>query len=96
MAETLQGEVIHVVPPEEQDDYEFATELAELAESRYVLVCREGGSPSWFEKIKSFLLGQHIEAVTLVSETAVPEGEELTAAVEETSLAGVYRVTDQR
>ena len=93
MAETLRGEVLHVVDPEELDEYELDAELRSLAESRYVLVCREGGSPSWFERVRSFLTRSPIEAVTLVSDRAAAEGSEVTATVRETGIGGVYEAT---
>jgi hypothetical protein len=46
MAEQLTGEVVHVVPPEELDDYDLEAEVRALAESRYLLVCRNGAGPS--------------------------------------------------
>lgn len=94
MAETLRAEVLHVVPPEDLEEYDLADELRALAESRYVLVCREGGSPSWLERILAFLLRRPIEPVTLVSDIAAEEGQEVTATVEETELAGVYEAVD--
>lgn len=94
MAETLRAEVVHVVAPDELDEYELDDELRTLAESRYVLVCRKGGAPSWFERVRSFLLRDPIEPVTLVSETPASEGQEMTATVEETAVPGVYEVTD--
>jgi hypothetical protein len=93
MARELEAEVLHAVPPDEQDEYDLDPELRALAESRYVLVCRVGGAPSWFERIRSFLLRRPIEAVTLVADTGAAEGEELTASVQETDLAGVYEAT---
>lgn len=93
MAETLRGEVLHVVPPDEQDEYEFEGDLGTLAESRYVLVCREGGEPSRLERLRSFLLRQPIEAATLVADTGAEEGETVTATVQETDIAGVYEAT---
>jgi len=94
MAETFRGEVIHVVGPEEREPYELEPEMQTLADSRHILVCRKGGSPSWFERIRSFLLGHPIEAVTIVTETAASEGEEVTATIQETTIAGVYEATD--
>lgn len=94
MAETLRGEVLHVIPPEEQDEYEFEEEVRTLADARYVLVCREGGEPSWLERIQSFLLRRPIQAATLVSEAGAEEGETVTATVRETDIAGVYEATD--
>lgn len=96
MTRTLDGEVLHVVPPEELDDYEIEEELRSLAESRYILVCRDGGSPSWFERVRSFVTREPIEAATLVAETGVDEGAEVTATVHETDLPGVYEATDLR
>lgn len=94
MAETLRGEVIHVVAPDEQEEYDLDGEVRSMAESRYLLVCRKGGTPTWGERIRAFMTRRPIEAVTLVAETAVEEGQEVTATVEETGLAGVYRVTE--
>lgn len=96
MAETLRGEVLHVVAPEELDEYDLDEEVRSMAESRYLLVCREGGAPSWPERVWAFLTRRPIEAVTLVAETAAEEGQEVTATVEETGLAGVYRATELR
>lgn len=93
MVETLRGEVLHVVGPAELDEYNLDSELRTLAESRYVLVCREGGDPSWFERIRSFLARRPIEAVTLVSDRAASEGDEVDATVRETSIGGVYEAT---
>ena len=91
MAETLEATVIHVVPPEELDDVKL--ELARIADSRYVLVCRAGGAPTWLDRVKSFLFRRPIEAVTLVADAAAEEGEEVTATVTETDLTGVYEAT---
>ena len=96
MAETLTGEVLHVVPPEKLDEYDLDDALRRLADSRYVLVCRKGGAPSWIERVRSFLLRDPIEPVTLVADAAADEGEEVTATVEETTIAGVYDVRELR
>jgi hypothetical protein len=96
MNETIAGEVIHVVPPDDHEDYDFEPELASLAESRYVIVCRKGGTPSWLERVVAFFRRQPIEPVTLVADSAAEEGTEITAAVEETTIAGVYDVTEFR
>ncbi|WP_276259202.1 DUF7526 family protein [Haloglomus litoreum] len=96
MTRTLDGEVLHVVGPEELDDYDIEDELRALAESRYVLVCRAGGKPSWFERVRSFFTRRPIEATTLVSETGAAEGDEVTATVRETDLPGVYEATELR
>ncbi|MFC6975603.1 hypothetical protein ACFQL1_14595 [Halomicroarcula sp. GCM10025709] len=93
MTERIRGEVIHVVEPADLDDYDLQPELRELADSQYVLVCREGGTPSWIERLRSFLLRQPIEPVTLVAERGADEGEEVTARVRETEMAGVYEAT---
>ncbi|WP_226011272.1 DUF7526 family protein [Halomicrobium salinisoli] len=93
MGEQLVGEVVHVVPPEDLDDYDLEPELETMATDRYVLVCRKGGAPSWIEKLRMFFLREPIEAVTVVAETAASEGEEITATVVETDLAGVYEAT---
>ncbi|WP_367176582.1 DUF7526 family protein [Haloarcula rubripromontorii] len=96
MDETIAGEVIHVVPPADHEDYDFEPEMASLAESRYVIVCRKGGTPSWLERIAAFLRRQPIEPITLVADSAAEEGTEVTVAVEETSITGVYDVTEFR
>ncbi len=93
MGETMRATVLHVVPPDELPDHELEPELERLADSRYVLVCRAGGEPSVLDRIKSFLLRRPIEAVTLVTDHAASEGEEVTATVTETDLAGVYEAT---
>lgn len=93
MGERLRGEVLHVVDPDELDEYDLESDLRSLADSRYVLVCRDGGSPSWTERVRSFLTRRPIEAVTLVSDTAAAEGTEVTATVQETDIGGVYEAT---
>ena len=94
MAETLRGEVLHVVAPEELDEYDLDGDLRALAESRYVLVCRKGGAPSWVERVLAFLTRRPIEPATLVAETAASEGQEVTATVEETGIPGVYEAVE--
>jgi len=96
MDETIAGEVIHVVPPADHEDYDFEPEMASLADSRYVIVCRKGGKPSWLERVRSFFTRRPIEATTLVSETGADEGDEVTATVRETDLPGVYEATELR
>jgi len=96
MAETLRGEVLYVVAPEELDEYDLEEEVRTLAESRYLLVCREGGAPSWFEKVRMFVSRTPIEAVTLVADSDATEGQVVTATVEETGITGVYEATDIR
>ncbi|NHN60071.1 MULTISPECIES: hypothetical protein [Halorussus] len=94
MTETLRAEVLHVVAPEELDEYDLDEELRTLAESRYVLVCRKGGAPSWVERVRAFLTRRPIEPATLVTETAAGEGREVTATVEETGIPGVYETVE--
>ncbi len=93
MAERIDCEVVHVVPPDDLGDYDLEPELADLATDRYVLVCRKGGAPSLLEKLRMFFLREPIEAVTVVAETAASEGEEITVTVVETELVGVYEAT---
>jgi len=94
MTERITGEVIHVVPPDELDDYELDSTVASLADSRYIIVCRKGGKPSFFERIVAFFRRNPIEPVTLVADVGPAEGTELTATVEATAVAGVYDVTE--
>lgn len=96
MTETITGEVLHVVTPEERDDANMLDELATLAESRYVLVCREGGAPSIVERVVAFLKRDPIEPVTVVVDEVVEEGTEITATVRETDLPGVYDAVEVR
>jgi hypothetical protein len=90
VTETIRGDVLHVVPPDELDDQDLEPGLRELAESRYVLVLRRGGHPSILDLIWAFLRRSPIEAVTVVTDQRVEEGEEVTLAVEETAMTGVY------
>lgn len=92
MSESLTVEVVHVVAPEELDDYDLDPDLRERAEGRYLLVCRKGGSPSLFARVWAFLRRRPIEAVTLVADEGAAEGEELTVPVVETGTQGVYEV----
>lgn len=94
VTETLHAEVVHVVPPGDLDDVDLQPELRALADTRYVLVCRRGGAPSWADRVVAFLRRRPIEAVTVVAESGVEEGEEFTADVEPTDLAGVYEFVD--
>jgi len=96
MTDTITGEVLHVVAPEEREDANMLDELAALAESRYVVVCREGGAPSVFERIWAFLKRDPIRPITVVVDEAVEEGTEVTATVRETDLPGVYDAIDVR
>lgn len=92
MSQTLEGEVLFVIPPDELDEHTLTEEVRELAaeDSRYVLVCRKGGRPSWPERIWSFLRRQPIEAVTIVSGQQADAGDEVTLTVRETALPQVY------
>jgi hypothetical protein len=90
VTETIRGDVLHVVPPDELDDQDLEPGLRELAESRYVLVLRRGGHPSILDLIWAFLRRSPIEAVTVVTDRRVEEGEEVTLSVEETAMPGVY------
>lgn len=94
MPETVHAEVVYVVPPDELADHDLTQAMQDLAASQYVVVCRAGGIPSWFERVKSFLLRRPIEAVTLIADCSLEEGEEVTATVEETEVAGVYEVRE--
>ncbi|MFC6757374.1 hypothetical protein ACFQER_12725 [Halomicroarcula sp. GCM10025894] len=73
MPREITGEVIHVVEPDEHDDYELDGTVAELADSRYLLVCREGGVPSFFERLVAFFKRDPITPVTLVSDEGAEE-----------------------
>ncbi|WP_318569098.1 DUF7526 family protein [Salinigranum marinum] len=90
MTETIQGQVLHVIPPDELDDHDLTPGLQELAESRYVLVLRRGGHPSILELVGAFVRRRPIEAVTVVTNQRVDEDEEVTLTVETTEMAGVY------
>ncbi|GAB7095045.1 hypothetical protein JCM30237_21980 [Halolamina litorea] len=92
MSERIEAEVIHAVPPSEQGDHDLEPDLQELAGSGHVLVCRRGGHPSIFELVWAMLRRKPIEPVTVISETGAVEGETIDAVVEETAIAGVYRV----
>lgn len=95
MTETLRAEVVHVVPPDELDDVDLQPELADLAADRHVLVCRKGGSPSWFERVAALLRRRPIEAVTVVADSHHAEGSEFTATVEPTDIEGVYEIVGE-
>jgi len=94
MPREITGEVIHVVGPEEQDDYELDGTVAELADSRYLLVCREGGVPSVFERVIAFFRRDPITPVTLVADEGPEEGTEIEATVDFTTVDGVYEVIE--
>lgn len=93
MSESFRGEVLHVVPPGEADDHELEAAMAELAASRSILVCRRGGAPSLLELLWALLRRDPIEPVTIVADLdaeTVSEGDEITARLTPTDLAGVY------
>jgi hypothetical protein len=90
--ETLTADVVHALAPDELEEADLQPELAELAAGRHVLVCRKGGRPSWSERIIAFVRRSPIEAVTVVADESLAEGDEFTAQVAETNLTGVYEV----
>ena len=94
MPREITAEVIHVVGPGEHDDYELDGTVAELADSRYLLVCREGGVPSVFERVVAFFKRDPITPVTLVADEGAEEGAEIEATVDFTTVDGVYEVVE--
>lgn len=90
MSETIEGDVLHAIPPEEVGEHDLEPELQRLAEARYVLVCRRGGHPTIFGLLWAYLRRDPIEAVTIVTEQAAEEGDSVSLTVEETAMAGVY------
>ena len=93
MPETFHGEVIRSIPPEEVGDHDLEPAMEELAASRSILVCRRGGAPSLLELLWAFLRRDPIEPVTIVADLGsepVAEGDEITAQIASTELAGVY------
>lgn len=92
MPETLTADVVHALAPDELEEADLQPELADLAAGRHVLVCRKGGKPSWSERIVAFVRRSPIEAVTVVADEPLAEGDEFTAQVAETDLTGVYEV----
>jgi hypothetical protein len=94
MPTEITGEVIHVVPPNELDDYELDSTVEELAESRYILVCRKGGVPSFFERVVAFFKRDPITPVTLVADEGPEEGTEIEAIVDFTTVDDVYEVIE--
>lgn len=92
MPETLTADVVHALAPDELEEADLQPELADLAAGRHVLVCRKGGQPSWPERILAFVRRSPIEAVTVVADDQLSEGDEFTAQVVETNLTGVYEV----
>jgi len=94
MPREITGEIIHVVPPDDREDYDLDGTLESLAESRYILVCRKGGVPSFFERVVAFFKRDPIEPVTLVADEGFEEGMEITATVDFTTVDGVYDVIE--
>ncbi|MFC6825848.1 DUF7526 family protein [Halopelagius fulvigenes] len=90
MTETIQGDVLHVIPPDELDDHDLAPGLRELAESHYVIVLRKGGHPSILALVWAFIRRSPIKAVTVVTDRRFEEDDEVTLTVEKTDMAGVY------
>jgi hypothetical protein len=96
VAESLTADVVHALAPDDLDDADLQPALRDLADGRHVLVCRKGGKPSWRERVAAFLRRDPIEAVTVVADDPIPEGEEFTATVTETDIAGVYELDARR
>lgn len=94
MTETIQGDVLHVIPPDELDEHELSPELEALAESHYVLVLRKGGHPSILDLVWAFIRRSPVEAVTVVTDQPAEEDDEVTLTVEETTITGVYVTAD--
>lgn len=90
MSETIRGDVLHAIPPDELDEHDLEPALRELAESRHVLVLRRGGHPSILDLVLSFVRRDPIEAMTVVTDHPVDEDDEVTLTVEKTEMAGVY------
>lgn len=90
MTETISGDVLHVIPPDELGTHDLEPELQALAESRYVVVLREGGHPSILDLLVAFIRRNPIEVVTVVTDQPVTEDEEVTLTVERTDMEGVY------
>jgi hypothetical protein len=92
MTETIEGDVLHAIPPEEVGEHDLEPELQELATGRHVLVCRRGGHPSLFALLWAFIRRKPLEAVTVVADEPAAEGDSVSLVVEETTMTGVYRV----
>ncbi|SFR65569.1 DUF7526 family protein [Halogeometricum limi] len=90
MTETIQGDVLHVIPPAELGEHDLTDDLQELAESRYVVVLRKGGHPSILDLLWAFVRRTPVEAVTVVTDRSYEEGDEIALTVESTELTGVY------
>ncbi|MFW5918806.1 MAG: DUF7526 family protein [archaeon] len=95
MPQTVTGDVLYAIPPDEVEAHDLQPAVAERAGSRYVLVCRQGGKPSLLEQIRRFLLRKPIEAVTIVSDEPAEEGEEIRVTVRETEIPRVYETTSE-
>jgi hypothetical protein len=91
MTETIKGDVLHVIPPDELGEHDLEPELQRLAESRYVLVCRRGGHPSLVRLLWAFIRREPLEAVTVIADEPAAEKESVSLTVEETTMVGVYR-----
>ncbi|MFC7129770.1 DUF7526 family protein [Haloferax chudinovii] len=94
MTETIRGDVLHAIPPDELDEEDLSPELRALADSRHVLVVRKGGHPSILDLVWAFVRRDPIEAVTVVTDHPAEEDEEVTLTVEETDTPGVYVAAD--
>ncbi|SEO68121.1 hypothetical protein SAMN04487948_104149 [Halogranum amylolyticum] len=90
MTETIQGDVLHVIPPDELGEHDLEPGLQALADSRYVLVLRKGGHPSILDLLVAFVRRNPIQVATVVTDQRVDEDDEVTLTVEETDMEGVY------
>jgi len=91
MAETVEGDVLHAIPPDELGEHDLEPELEKLAAEQYVLVCRRGGHPSMLQLLWAFIRRKPLEAVTVISAEPAAEGDSVSLVVEETTMTGVYR-----
>lgn len=91
---TLRGEVVYAIDPDEQADHDLQPALESLADTRRILVLREDGAPSWWERAKSILRGEPVMAVTLVTDEPAAVGEVIEVNVRETELDDVYVARD--
>ncbi|RLM53508.1 hypothetical protein DVK08_19890 [Halorubrum sp. Atlit-9R] len=96
MADRIEAEVLHVIPPDELDEHDLEPALQKRAQSRFILVCRRGGQPSLLELIWGWLTRDPIEAVTIITDQPATEGDEVTLTVTETELAGVFETSSPR
>ena len=92
--ETITGTVIHVVPPDDRDDHDLDSALAERAAGNYVVVCRRGGSPSFLRRVWSLLRGGSIDAITIVTADEYAEGDRIALEATPVGPTGVYDATD--